>query len=70
MVTPGESMSTKNAVIPPCPGAVLVSSTHRCEYWASDVHTFCPVTTQSGPRRTARVDSEARSLPAPGSENP
>ena len=37
---------------------------------ASEVHTFCPETIQSPPgSRTARVASEARSLPAPGSLN-
>ena len=31
------------------------------------VHTFWPFTTHSSPSRTARVDSEARSEPEPGS---
>ena len=37
--------------------------------WAKLVHTFWPVTTHSSPSRTARVESPARSEPAPGSEN-
>ena len=32
------------------------------------VQIFWPFTTKSSPSRTARVWSEARSLPAPGSE--
>ena len=35
-----------------------------------EVQIFDPVTTYSSPSRTARVRSEARSLPAPGSEKP
>ena len=42
----------------------------RAEYWARLVQAFWPVTTQSSPRGTARVVSDARSLPEPGSENP
>ena len=34
------------------------------------VQIFCPLTTYSSPSRTARVRSEARSEPAPGSEKP
>jgi hypothetical protein len=33
----------------------------------SEVQIFCPLTTNSSPSRTARVRSEARSLPASGS---
>ena len=36
---------------------------------ALEVHTFCPFTIHWSPSRTARVDSPARSLPAPGSLN-
>src|SRR5919206_1971 len=43
---------------------------HHFEYCAPDVHTFCPVTTQSSPSLTARVFSAARSEPASGSLNP
>ena len=39
-------------------------------WWASEVHTFCPLTRQSCRRRcTARVARPARSDPAPGSLN-
>ena len=34
---------------------------------APDVHTFWPLTIHTSPSRTARVDSDARSDPAPGS---
>ena len=37
---------------------------------ARDVHTFWPSITQWSPSSTARVESEARSDPEPGSENP
>jgi hypothetical protein len=36
---------------------------------AAEVQTFCPLTIQSSPSRIARVDSEARSEPDPGSLN-
>src|SRR5581483_3237162 len=68
-VTPGASMPARKAVIPPWPGAVRASRTQRAAYWARLVQTFCPLTTQSPTRGTARVASDARSLPAPGSEN-
>jgi hypothetical protein len=43
---------------------------HHLEYWAPEVQTFWPLTTQSSPSLTARVLSAARSLPASGSEKP
>ena len=43
---------------------------HHFEYWAPDVQTFWPVTTQSSPSLTARVFSAARSEPASGSLKP
>ncbi len=70
---PGESMSTKRAVIPRWAESgvpVRVSSTQRWAYWARLVHTFWPVTRQSPSTRTARQAREARLLPVPGSENP
>ena len=67
---PGVSRSTKNAVIPSWPGAVRVSRTHRVENCAKLVQTFCPLTIQLSPSWTARVVSDARSLPDPGSEKP
>jgi hypothetical protein len=39
----------------------------RTRHHAPDVHTFCPLTTKWSPSRTARVRSEARSEPPPGS---
>lgn len=64
---PGVSRSTKKAVIPSCPGAVRVSRTQRAENCAKLVQTFCPLTIHSSPRCVARVVSDARSLPDPGS---
>ena len=43
---------------------------HRWEYWAKLVHTFWPLMIQRSPSCTARVVSDARSLPEPGSEKP
>ena len=48
-------------------GSVRASSTAKSDRWAHVVHTFCPVTTQSSPSRSARVASDARSDPEPGS---
>ena len=38
-------------------------------YRPPEHHTFCPLTMHRSPSRSARVVSDARSLPAPGSEN-
>ena len=72
-VMPGVSMSTRNAVIPRCRDAVepvRVSRRQRSENCESDVHTFWPSITQVSPSARARQESEARSEPVPGSENP
>ncbi len=78
-VTPGVSMSTKNAVMPRWRDSgvpVRVNSTQRSEYWARLVHTFWPLITHADARSasplrgTARQLSAARSLPVPGSEKP
>ena len=37
-------------------------------YWISEVHIFWPLITHSSPSRRARVLSDARSVPEPGSE--
>ena len=50
-------------------GSVRASSTPKSARWAHVVHTFWPVSTHSSPSRSARVASEARSDPAPGSLN-
>ena len=50
-------------------GSVRARHTAQSDTWAHVVHTFCPVSTQSSPSRSARVASEARSDPAPGSLN-
>src|SRR5258708_11519295 len=48
-------------------GSVRTKVRRTSASWAPDVHTFCPLTTKSSPSRAARVLSEARSEPAPGS---
>jgi hypothetical protein len=73
IVIPGESMSTKSAVIPLWADSiepVRVSRTHLLANWDRLVHTFWPVTRQPSSVRTARQASDARLLPVPGSENP
>ena len=50
-------------------GSVRASSTPKSARCAHVVHTFWPVTTHSSPSRSARVASDARSEPAPGSLN-
>jgi len=50
-------------------GSVRASSTAKSDRCAHVVHTFWPVTTHSSPSRSARVASDARSDPAPGSLN-
>ncbi len=50
-------------------GSVRARQMPNSERWAQVVQTFCPVRTHSSPSRTARVASEARSEPAPGSLN-
>ena len=50
-------------------GSVLVTRIARLATCADEVQTFCPLTTQRSPSRTARVARLARSDPAPGSLN-
>ena len=72
-MTPGVSWSTsiidsprwRDSGVP-----VRTSATHRCATLACDVQILCPLITQSSPSRTAFVRSDARSLPASGSEKP
>ena len=71
--TPGVSWSTSIIESPRCHDSgvpVRRSTTQRDETVACDVQTLCPSTIQSSPSRTAFVRSEARSLPASGSEKP
>lgn len=71
-VTPGACMSTTNMVMPACldrSGSVRASSAPKSANWALVVHTFCPLSTQPSPSRTALVCRLATSEPAPGSEN-
>ena len=68
--TPGVRMSTMKNVMPLCFGAsgsVRASRMPKSAWCALEVQTFWPLTTHSSPSSTARVDSAARSLPAPGS---
>ena len=72
IVMPGVSIGSMNAVCPACLGtlgSVRAISSPQAEKRAPELHVFCPLTTHSSPSRTARVDSPARSEPAPGSEN-
>ena len=69
--TPGDSMSISRKLIPLCfaaSGSVRTRRNIQSALSAYDVQTFCPLTTKTSPSRTARVRSEARSDPAPGSE--
>ena len=73
MAIPGLFISTNKQLIPLCLGAstsVRARSKHQWALWALLVQIFEPLTTNSSPSCTARVDSEARSLPEPGSEKP
>ena len=49
-------------------GSVRTSANIMFESCAPEVQIFCPLITKSSPSRTARVCSEARSEPEPGSE--
>ena len=69
-VTPGASMVQTKYEMPRCLGAsgsVRAMRIPKRASWASEVQIFWPVTTHSSPSRTARVVSDARSEPAPGS---
>lgn len=50
-------------------GSVRARHTPQRALCAADVHTFWPVSSQPPSPRTALVRSDARSEPAPGSEN-
>jgi hypothetical protein len=70
-LTPGVSMSTRNALTPRDPGSpVLARTTQRVACCAKLVHSFSPLISQSSPCARALVRSDPRSLPAPGSEKP
>ncbi len=49
-------------------GSVRASMNIQSARWAPEVQIFWPLMTYSSPSRTARVCSDARSDPAPGSE--
>ncbi len=71
-VMPGVFMSQRRKLMPLCflaAGSVRTSMKIQSAYWAYVVHVFCPVTTKwPWPSSSARILSEARSLPALGSE--
>jgi hypothetical protein len=50
-------------------GSVRAMRIPNLENWAREVQIFWPVTTHSSPSSTARVVSDARSEPDPGSLN-
>ena len=67
---PGVSIGQMKYEMPSCFGAsgsVRAMRMPSFECWASDVQIFWPFTTHSSPSRTARVASDARSEPEPGS---
>ena len=67
---PGSDMSTRKKLRPAWRGtfgSVRARRMAQCPRWAIVVHTFWPETSHRSPSRTARVDSDARSEPAPGS---
>jgi hypothetical protein len=69
-VTPGWRNGIRRNVRPRCrsaSGSVRNSPKHQSAHTARLAHTFCPVTTQSSPSRTAFERMAARSLPASGS---
>ena len=70
---PGLFMSTRKYVSPRCLGAagsVRARQIAQSASWASEVHTFCPVSRQPPlDPRSARVRNAARSEPASGSLN-
>ena len=69
---PGVSIGQMKYEMPRCFGTSVSVRAMRMpnfDTWAPDVQTFWPLTMNSSPSRTARVESEARSLPAPGSLN-
>lgn len=51
-------------------GSVRTNVSNTSASWAPEVHTFWPLTTKWSPSSTARVFSNARSEPAPGSLMP
>ena len=70
MSSPSLRMSTKKHVMPLCFGSVGSVRARQMPQSASraiDVQTFCPVSSHPPSARLALVDSDARSLPAPGS---
>ena len=72
-VIPGVFMSIRKNEIPRCFGAsgsVRAKQKIQSACCAPDVQIFCPFTMKSSPSRTARVCSDAKSEPEPGSLNP
>ena len=72
MFRPGVWMSSMSMnEMPRCFGAsgfVRTSANSESAWWAPEVQIFWPLMTYSSPSRLARVCSEPRSDPAPGSE--
>ena len=72
-VMPGAFMSIRMYEMPRCFGAsgsVRTRQNIRSAYCAPEVQIFCPLTTNWSPTSSARVRSDARSEPEPGSEYP
>ena len=69
---PGRSIGQRKNEIPSClraPGSVRAMRMPQLLTRPPEHHTLAPLTTKWSPSRSARVDSDARSLPAPASEN-
>jgi hypothetical protein len=69
-VTPGDFMSISRKLMPVCGlPSVLVRTRQNIQspYWPSVVQVFWPLTMYLSPTRSARVLTEARSEPEPGS---
>ena len=69
---PGRSIGQRKNEMPSClraSGSVRAIRMPQLLTRPPEHHTFCPLTTKRSPSRSARVASDPRSLPAPGSEN-
>src|ERR1700683_1525620 len=71
--TPALSISNSTKLMPSCLGTLVLVRTRQkiqSAWSAYEVQIFEPLTIKSSPLSSARVRSDARSEPAPGSEYP
>ena len=68
---PGESRSTKKAVMPRCPalGSALAKTRNKPDSLALVIHSLRPLMTNASPFRSALVCMAKASLPDPASES-